>query len=49
MSNRSGPFLTWAFNSLVLYSNEIHSGYKFAHLHPSLGILVRCFSMTMTV
>jgi membrane-bound O-acyltransferase GUP1_2 len=36
-----GPSLTWAFNGLVLYSNETYGGYKFAHLHPSFSILVR--------
>jgi hypothetical protein len=36
-----GPFLTWAFNGIVLYSNETHGGYKFSQLHPSLDMLVR--------
>ena len=44
-----GPSLTWVFNGLVLYSNEIYGGYNFAHLHPSLSILVRSFSMIRTV
>ena len=36
-----GPFLTWTFNCVVLYANEIHGGYRFSQLHPSLGMLVR--------
>ncbi|KAF8517669.1 MBOAT, membrane-bound O-acyltransferase family-domain-containing protein [Hysterangium stoloniferum] len=34
-----GPFLTWIFNGAVLFINEIHGGYTFTQLHPSLRIL----------
>jgi len=43
--NYLGPALTWAFNSMVLYANEIHGGYRFSQLHPSLGMLVRHVTM----
>ena len=35
------PFITWGFNGAVLYFNEIHSGYRFASIHPSFLVLVR--------
>ncbi|KIJ52437.1 hypothetical protein M422DRAFT_58644 [Sphaerobolus stellatus SS14] len=34
-----GPALTWGFNLFVLYMNEIHHGYAFGNLHPSLAML----------
>lgn len=41
-----GPFLLWAFNTLVLFANETYSGYHFASLHSSLEFLVRAFLLT---
>jgi len=37
------PYATWAFNLTVLFANEWYDGYRFAHLHPSLGGLVRFY------
>ncbi|KAF8588242.1 MBOAT-domain-containing protein [Ramaria rubella] len=34
-----GPLITWTFNLLVLYLNEINGGYKFSQLHSSLAML----------
>jgi len=34
-----GPLLTWLFNGLVLFSNELYHGYKFEVL-PGLAALV---------
>ncbi|KAF9223226.1 MBOAT-domain-containing protein [Gyrodon lividus] len=37
--SRAGPFVTWIFNFLVLFSNERNEGYHFSSLHPSLAAL----------
>ncbi|KDQ15838.1 hypothetical protein BOTBODRAFT_107948 [Botryobasidium botryosum FD-172 SS1] len=34
-----GPLLTWAFNMVMLFSNELNDGYKFGRLHSSLAVL----------
>jgi hypothetical protein len=39
-SSRLAPFLTWAFNGLVLFGNEIYSGYRFGAILPGLAALV---------
>ncbi|KAF8193374.1 glycerol transporter [Pholiota molesta] len=38
-SSRLAPFLTWAFNGLVLFGNEIYSGYRFGAILPGLAAL----------
>lgn len=37
--SRMGPLLTWIFNVLILFANEIYSGYRYASFHPSLEVL----------
>ncbi|KAG0705833.1 MBOAT, membrane-bound O-acyltransferase family-domain-containing protein [Suillus ampliporus] len=37
--SRMGPLLTWIFNGLILFANEIYGGYRYASLHPSLEVL----------
>ncbi|KAH7906814.1 MBOAT, membrane-bound O-acyltransferase family-domain-containing protein [Hygrophoropsis aurantiaca] len=37
--SRAGPLLTWIFNAAVLFFNEKNAGYRFATIHPSLGVL----------
>jgi hypothetical protein len=39
--SRLGPLLTWVFNGLILFANEIYGGYRYASFHPSLEVLVR--------
>ena len=41
-----GPFFLWMFSTLVLFANEIFSGYRFASLHTSLEFLVCPFLLT---
>ncbi|KAF8628982.1 hypothetical protein AX15_003606 [Amanita polypyramis BW_CC] len=38
-SSRLGPLLTWVFNAVVLFSNEVYSGYHFASLSKHLTFL----------
>lgn len=38
-----GPWMTWAFNGLVLFANDRNSGYRFSSIHPSLEALVRFY------
>lgn len=33
------PLVTWVFNIIVLFSNEIFQGYQFGALHPSMIVL----------
>ncbi|KAJ3483605.1 hypothetical protein NLI96_g6202 [Meripilus lineatus] len=37
--SKLSPVLTWVFNGAILFANETYSGYKFASIHPSLGLL----------
>ncbi|KAJ8588133.1 MBOAT-domain-containing protein [Rhizopogon salebrosus TDB-379] len=37
--SRLGPLLTWVFNGLILFANEIYGGYRYASFHPSLEVL----------
>ena len=37
------PALTWTFNGLVLFANDIYHGYQFSSLGPSLSYLVFLF------
>ncbi|KAG2114825.1 MBOAT, membrane-bound O-acyltransferase family-domain-containing protein [Suillus clintonianus] len=37
--SRMGPLLTWIFNVLVLFANDIYGGYRYANFHPSLEVL----------
>ncbi|SGY43238.1 BQ5605_C001g00004 [Microbotryum silenes-dioicae] len=34
--SKSVPWLTWAFNLAILFSNEVNEGYQWANLSPSL-------------
>lgn len=36
-ASQLSPFLTWAFNGFILFMNEIHKGYRFESLSPSLA------------
>lgn len=38
---RAVPLLTWGLNIGLLFANELCDGYRFAHLSPALGFLVR--------
>jgi len=38
---RYGPLLLWVANLILLFSNELNNGYRFASLHSSLAYLVR--------
>lgn len=38
-ASRFAPFLTWAFNGFILFMNEIHRGYRFENISPSLSSL----------
>lgn len=39
--SKLGPVFTWAFNMIVLFSNEWNDGYRFSTIHPALGFMVR--------
>ena len=43
------PVLTWTFNGLVLFSNDIYHGYRFSSLSSSFSYLVQtpCISNTI--
>lgn len=55
-SNRGGggfikrewvPYLTWGFNIVVLFANEIYGGYEFGKVFEILGWLVSIFCLSL--